>query len=308
MSELPFRARAFGQDWAADLPLSHFDAVVGNGASSAAQGSAATATSFTVRQIAQLPERTVLARKARGEICDDGVRFGWANVATFDVKDGRQIDYFPHGGWHGALPDTFFSTVTALAMAGIGMLPFHASAVELDGRAFLFAGKAGTGKSTITAELLSHGAHLLSDDLSVLCPPEGEMGFRVTRGRAAVRLHPATAALVDAVLDARVPDDARGKLLIRPHARAADRTFPLAGIFLLGDGPANVPLAEAVRQLPPHLFRPRWLSAMLGHGQRRAALIALASAVPVRHLPAVKGFDAEARRLRIQSALSAMAG
>lgn len=229
------------------------------------------------------------------------------NVATFDVKDGRQIGYLPLDGWRDALPDTFFSTVSALAMAGIGMLPFHASAIELDGRAFLFAGKAGAGKSTITAELLAHGARLLSDDLSILCPPEGETGFRVTRGRAAVRLHPATAALVDAVLDERVPDDARGKLLIRPRARAADSSFPLAGIFLLGDGPANVPLAEAVRQLPPHLFRPRWLTAMPGHGQRRAALIALASMVPVRHLPAVNGFDADARCVRVQTALTAMA-
>lgn len=298
MSEQPFRARAFGQDWAADLPLVHFDALSGE----------APHAGFKVRRISRLPQRCVIARKGRGEICADGFRFIWTNVATFDVQAARQINYLPLDGWRGTMPDTFFSTVAALAMSGIGMLPMHASAIELDGRAFLFAGKAGVGKSTLTAELLADGARLIGDDLTVLAPPEGERGFRVTRGRPAMRLHPATARLVDTTMCEIVSNDARGKLLVRPGMRAEDEAYPLAGIFLLETGPAAVSPSEALRLLPLHLFRPRWMGRMPGHGQRHAWLLDLAGKVPVRRLPAVESFDPEARRLRTHSALAAMAG
>lgn len=268
---------------------------------------AVTHRGFEVRRVSQLPQRGIITRRGRGEIYDDGFRFSWTNVATFDVQAARQISYLPRGGWRGTMPDTFFSTVTALAMAGIGMLPLHASAIELDGRAFLFAGKAGAGKSTLTAELLAKGARFIGDDLSVLAPPDGKMGFRVTRGRPLIRLHPATAALIDAALCEHAPEDARGKLLAQPRIRAADAAYPLAGIFLLGPGPAEVPPSEALRLLPSHLFRPRWLGAMPGHGQRRAWLLDLAGRVTVWRLAAVDGFDSVARRLRTNAAMAAMA-
>ncbi len=50
-----------------------------------------------------------------------------------------------------------------------GHLGLHASAVELGGRAALFLGPSGTGKSTAAAELcLLHGARLLADDVALL--------------------------------------------------------------------------------------------------------------------------------------------
>lgn len=297
MNKLPFRARAFGHYWASDIPLGRFDVADGDQDES----------DFKVQRIDRLPSRGVVARKGHGEICVDGFRFDWANVATFDIKALRQIDYVTCSDWQGTLPDAFFSTVAALAVAGTNMLPMHASAIEIDGRAYLFAGTAGAGKSTLTAELLGRGARLLGDDLTVICPPHGTKGFRVTRGRPAMRLHPQTASLVDAESCELVPDDPRGKLLVRPSARADDREYPLAGIFILDAGLAEVPLTDALRLLALHMFRPRWMTLMPGHGQRQAWLIEIAGKALVRRLPPVVSFDSEARQTRIEAALMAMA-
>jgi hypothetical protein len=58
---------------------------------------------------------------------------------------------------------------TYAAIAAIhGFLPFHASAVVWEGRAFAFTGPSGAGKSTLAAALGQHGLPLLCDDTMVL--------------------------------------------------------------------------------------------------------------------------------------------
>jgi hypothetical protein len=298
LADLPFRARAFGQNWASDLPLGRFDCL----------NAGVSATDFTVQRVAELADREILACRGRNAIHADGFRFSWIDIATFDVHFERDIRYLTLDGWRGILPDAFYSTVAAMAVAGVGLLPMHASAIELDGRAFLFAGSAGAGKSTLTAELLTFGARFLGDDLTVITPPDGKQSFRVTRGRPTMRLHAETANLVDKQMFELVPDDPRGKLLVQPSKRATDSEFPLAGIFIIGPGPAEVPLSEVLQLLPAQMFRPHWMNSLPGRGQRRAWLIEMAGKIPVRRLPAVAGFDADARRRRVQTALTAIAG
>lgn len=58
---------------------------------------------------------------------------------------------------------------TYAAIAAIhGYLPFHASAVVWQGRAYAFTGPSGAGKSTLAAALGRHGLPLLCDDTMVL--------------------------------------------------------------------------------------------------------------------------------------------
>lgn len=51
-----------------------------------------------------------------------------------------------------------------------GLLPIHASAVRLDGRALLIAGNSGAGKSTLAAALGARGHALISDDVVAFDP------------------------------------------------------------------------------------------------------------------------------------------
>lgn len=289
-------AAAFGVRWMADLPLPHFD-----GAASQSSGTA----DFDVNQVVTLPERQALARLRRGLVSTDGFRFRWEQQVTFDFHAPGRIDYLPGPDWSGALPDSFYSTVAALALAWSGKLPLHASAVEWQGRAYLLAGKAGAGKSTLAAELLANGAKLISDDLTVLAPTSDGPGLSVVLGRPAMRLHPGTAQAVEAFSSVEVPDDPRGKLLVRPVARSEPSPLPLGGILLLGGLSGPLSPLQALRLLPPHQFRPRWSELIPGHGQRRAWLIALAGQNPVFGLPPVTGFDEAARRRRAEAAMAA---
>ncbi|WP_127089092.1 HPr kinase/phosphorylase [Aquabacter cavernae] len=49
-----------------------------------------------------------------------------------------------------------------------GMLPLHASAVEIGGRALLISGASGAGKSTLAGALAARGHRLISDDVCLL--------------------------------------------------------------------------------------------------------------------------------------------
>ena len=70
-----------------------------------------------------------------------------------------------------------------------GLVPLHAGAVAVGGRAILFAGPSGAGKSTLLAAFAASGASLLADDQAILLPdPDG--GFHLGRGQDTPRLHP----------------------------------------------------------------------------------------------------------------------
>jgi len=60
-----------------------------------------------------------------------------------------------------------------------GMLPLHASAVEVDGHVAAFLGDSGAGKSTIVACLRRRGFSVVSDDICLLEPQPHDGGLRV---------------------------------------------------------------------------------------------------------------------------------
>lgn len=49
-----------------------------------------------------------------------------------------------------------------------GVLPLHGSAVEWNGKAYIFVGDSGAGKSTLAASLVRHGCRLLTDDVAAI--------------------------------------------------------------------------------------------------------------------------------------------
>lgn len=55
-----------------------------------------------------------------------------------------------------------------------GLLPLHANAVEVEGKAFAFMGESGSGKSTLAAWFLDRGYRVLADDVCVVGFEEGK--------------------------------------------------------------------------------------------------------------------------------------
>ncbi|MEY2926051.1 MAG: hypothetical protein RL367_528, partial [Pseudomonadota bacterium] len=199
--------------------------------------------------------------------------------------------------------------VAALLLAWRGAIPFHACAVEIDGKAILISGATGAGKSTLTAALVAQGARFIADDLSVVDWYAAQDCFIVQPGRPALRLYPATAVWINPVRIEPVTDDPRGKILATP-ARQASSAVPVAGLIRLGAREDPVPLAIQAAVLQAQLFRPKWLAQLPHHTELQQKLRALAVAMRIARMtpPIMNGtiasaaFSSRARAL-IRSAI-----
>ena len=289
-----FRARGFGLNWQADIALGQFDPIP------APPG----APDILVARVSQLADRAAPRPFKRGTIYPDGFRIGWGDEAMFNMFAGARIEYCPQAKWRGELPAPFFSTVTALTLGWRGLLPLHATALEVSGKVVLIAGAPGAGKSTLAAELLQAGARLVSDDLSVLSRPGVGALPIVYRGRRSMRLHPQTAAGVDAQRCEAVPEDPRGKLLVWPRSRTTLDAASLCGLILLGDRTGPVSGVELVPILPKLLFRPAWMESIPVYASNRAQLLELARTLPAHRLQRVNGFSEAEKSQRIDAALT----
>lgn len=289
-----FHARFGGIDWTGDLPFCQFDP------STSCSSGAVTLGRRTASHIGT-PLRTI----GRASIAADGLRFDCGDEVSFDCEGGTAIGWVSGPTWRGVLPTSFYSSVAAITLAMRGMLPLHASSVVLHDKAWLLAGRSGAGKSTLTAELLKAGAHLLADDLTPLTLSSAPVAWR---GRPALRLHPDSCHGMALDRPPEPTDDGRGKLLVRPALRAADRGWPVGGILLLADTlGASVSPEERAMAYGTILFRPRILTALPQRAAIRANLLSLARQVPMALLPPVRHFDAATRSARVAQALATIA-
>ncbi|PTS86567.1 HPr kinase [Sphingomonas sp. HMWF008] len=100
---------------------------------------------------------------------DSLVRVQFPRVGTFLLDSGQRVTV-------AAKPDAAPTDIALFLLGSVfgllchqrGLLPLHASAVDIGGRAIAFTGDSGAGKSTTAAALVRRGHALLSDDISVL--------------------------------------------------------------------------------------------------------------------------------------------
>jgi Coenzyme PQQ synthesis protein D (PqqD) len=265
---------AFGLDWASDLALPHF----------ANDSEADAAVDIRIERIEALSGREPLRTINRGAVHKDGFELTGDSIACFEMSGGGRIGYAPGPQWRGELPLRFYSTVIALTCAWRGAIPLHASAVAIDGRAWLLCGATGAGKSTLSAALLAHGAEFIGDDLTMI--DVGGGGASVPRGRTTMRLHPDTARWIPASSAALDTRDGRGKWLVEPLSPKVER-WPLAGFVLVGVEQDAANRARLKARVAQQMFRPRWLEALPGHPARVAGLFGAAAGVPILALPTV---------------------
>ncbi|WP_447727333.1 hypothetical protein [Sphingomonas koreensis] len=275
------------------MPLDHFAPVDASGAE----------LDIRVSRVAALAERAPLTAVRRGHVYADGTRFPWEREAVFDSWSGNRVDYLPGPGWKGMLPHAFYGTVAAHVLAWRGLIPLHACAVEIGGRAVLIAGTGGAGKSSLMAGLLARGAALVSDDLTALEIHDGVA--EALPGRTTIRIGDAVAAWVEGARYAGPSSETRDKHVIRPARRTQAERLPLAALLVLGETPGTLPPAARARAFAKHLFRPAWLAALPGRRERQQALLALAAQVPVIGFPARKG-DGEAEHFNRADRASAL--
>lgn len=100
------------------------------------------------------------------EFFSEGQKAGWL-VCTTDFHEARLLTAGQHEKF---AADNALMILYALATACHQTALFHSSVVSLDGRAYMFLGKSGTGKSTHARLWLSHitGTELVNDDNPVV--------------------------------------------------------------------------------------------------------------------------------------------
>jgi hypothetical protein len=139
-----------------------------------------------------------------------------------------------------------------------GLLPLHANAVEIDGRAVAFMGASGEGKSTLAAWFHDHGYRVIADDVCVVnfkqpgrpCAAPGLPRLRLWREALERMGRDASEYDRSYVETSNVFDKFDVPLGV---SSAADAIVPLGGIYLLERGSAfsvapinGVEAAEAI--------------------------------------------------------------
>lgn len=102
-------------------------------------------------------------------ILDDEIYFEIEKVGRFFIKESSFIEVDPFDGTD---QDNIRLFLLGSGFGALfhqrGFLPIHASAVEIGGKAILFAGDSGAGKSTTSYSFYKKGYRIISDDISVI--------------------------------------------------------------------------------------------------------------------------------------------
>ena len=218
------------------------------------------------------------------------VRYSIAGVADFLIERGERVTIAPK--LDPASPDVrvfLLGSVFGLLCNQRGLLPLHASAVEIDGRAVAFAGASGSGKSTMAMAFHRRGFRLLADDVT----PVGFDGAQVRFLPSIRSMRLWSDSVAQAGWDLAAVERCRPDL--EKFSQAFDDAFvtqPLAPAALfhlrpLPDTVGDVMLnrlhgAAAVQQVRRQAYRWRTLQRAVGKGEAMSRVIRAATGIP-RH-------------------------
>jgi hypothetical protein len=220
-------------------------------------------------------------------------------VGCYLIRDGREIVVEPVPGASDRNVRLFLlGSAFGALLHQRGLLPLHANAIEMEGKAVAFSGHSGAGKSTIAAWFHDRGHRILTDDVCVI-------GFDAA-GRALAYPGIPRLRLWREALEASGRDageylrsfDAMDKYDV-PSERHALEPLPLAAIYLLrqADANANGPSIErlqgvdAVETIVSNTYRGAYLRTIGRTGEHLAACLRIARQVPVFRAARLWGFD-----------------
>ena len=210
------------------------------------------------------------------------------DVARLRVEDGQRIIVeLACGATESDARAYLLGSALGALLHQRGPLPLHASAVEIDGKAYAFTGHSGAGKSTLALALTERGHRLLCDDIVAIdtsgpvpvCWP-GLVNVKVWSETLAAAGHAADG------LEQVLPTLDKYRLPVTGLAEY--RAIPLGGIFALAKGnDASIdPMsgAEATALLIANTFRGQLVGPMQRQRAHFDQCVAVVSGVPVERL------------------------
>lgn len=177
------------------------------------------------------------AGRADLKLSRDGTTFHLENVATYQVRDGRQIVINPVAGSDaGALRVNLLGVAFGMLLHQRGLMAIHASAVAVGGSAVLFLGFSGDGKSTTAAAMVRRGHALITDDIAAVQFDGDEA--RVWPAFPEIRLLCDSVASLGPTCNATRPDPG-DKYSFRTEKRFSTASLPLGRVYLLTPADRN---------------------------------------------------------------------
>lgn len=237
-----------------------------------------------------------------------------AGTARYLITDrGREVVVAPVEHGDGAVGPYLLGSVLGACLQQRGRLTVHASAIETDAGAALFAGPRGVGKSTLLAAFLDRGYRMLADDVSAVAPgadgrPEVFAAF------PHIRLWAETMERMRWKRKPRALEEARGarRKWCVPVEGFRDAPLVVRNVFVLSAGGGEsvaiepAPVSAAFASLVQQTYRPR-LVRELRLGRRHFRMVESV----VRHARIVSvtrprhGFQLDALAERIGEYLAA---
>lgn len=223
------------------------------------------------------------------------------NVASYVVRNGQEItvDSEPEACEYQVAIFLLGSVMGALLYQR-GLWPLHASAIETSEGAVLFAGRSGTGKSTLAAGLQKRGYSVLSDDISPL--KITDTAASVFPAVPRIKLMPDATSHLGIDVSSLRRDNGKGKFLT-PVSQFSTRSCSVRHIFLLDltkqDDCVIRPVSgpEALGLLARATYRRKFMKGLGLHTQHFPRMTALAGMVPMSILHRPRDLSALDRTL-----------
>lgn len=261
---------------------------------------------------------TIRFGRVEGEhaIAPEAIRLVVPKVASYLVSGGREIVVDPVPGCSERNIRLF---LLGSALGGIlhqrGLLPLHANAIEIEGRAVAFMGHSGAGKSTMAAWFMDRGYRVLADDVCVVTMDETGRPL-AHRGIPRLRLwREAIEVSGRTVEDYELSFDDMDKYNVPTPRAEVSGPVPLDHVYLLRkaeDGPAGVRRLtgiEAVDALVANTYRGGYVGRIGATRRHLEACLALVRTAPVYAATRTWGFaDFDAQAAALEAHARALIG
>lgn len=226
--------------------------------------------------------------EGRFSVQDGEAWFVWPSYATVRVRGGERIEVDPVPGVDPhQLQAGLLGPVFSVLLLQRGLLPLHAAALEIEGRAVAFAATSGGGKSTLAATLGARGHAFLSDDVTAV-ELEGEQP-RIRASYPLMKLTPRSQQrLGRAGEDAPLvnPDEDKRAFDVRVALPEGSRAFDRLYVIEDGERVAIEPIArgDALFLLLRHSHRSALLHHAAGAAEMMRRCARVAERVPLYRL------------------------
>lgn len=239
-------------------------------------------------------------------VASEGAILNIVAVARYWIRGGSEIVIEPCPGSSDRNLRLFLlGSAFAAVLHQRGLLPLHANAVEIDGRAVAFMGHSGAGKSTLAAWFHDRGFNILADDVCVIRTEAGKVlahaGIpRLRLWRDALELTGRSA------LDYEASFDDADKYNLPTQSRPSRESIELSQVYLLVKAADAAPAidrlqgVEAVDALVANTYRGRYVPLVGETHRHLLQCLSLVQKVPVfraRRVWGMPGFDEQARLL-----------